>query len=81
MLVLCRFRDQRPQHAFARKEIGCFTYNPVIMKVLDNRGSAGRIAIVCYNRASFLRWIDFCMVSETKTTEAPGLRRELRRVT
>ncbi len=32
------FVTQRPQHAFARKEIGCFTYNPwAIMKVSYNR--------------------------------------------
>ncbi|EFJ97353.1 hypothetical protein HMPREF9535_03357 [Escherichia coli MS 78-1] len=55
------FVTQRPQHAFARKEIGCFTYNPwAIMKVSYNRVFLPEgLPIVCYNRASFLRWIAF----------------------
>ncbi|EFN9793855.1 hypothetical protein AW119_06330 [Escherichia coli] len=52
---------QRLQHAFARKEIGCFTYNPgAIMKVSYNRVFLPEgLPIVCYNRASFFRWIAF----------------------
>ena len=80
MLVLCRFRDAAPSACIRQKEIGCFTYNPwAIMKVSYNRVFLPEgMPIVCYNRASFLRWIAFCMGSETKTTEAPGLRRELK---
>ncbi|EIQ07565.1 hypothetical protein SF285071_2654 [Shigella flexneri 2850-71] len=44
---------QRLQHAFARKKIGCFTYNPwAIMKVSYNRVFLPEgLPIVCYNRA------------------------------
>lgn len=49
------------------------------MKVSYNRVFLPEgLPIVCYNRASFLRWIAFLYGFETKTTEAPGLRRELK---
>lgn len=61
MLVLCRFRDAAPSACIRQKEIGCFTYNPrAIMKVSYNRVFLPEgLPIVCYNRASFLRWIAF----------------------
>ncbi|TGB94328.1 hypothetical protein CRG94_10585 [Escherichia sp. E3356] len=55
------FATQHHRYTFARKEIGCFTYNPwTIMKVSYKSVFLPEgLQIVCYNRASFLRWIAF----------------------
>ncbi len=63
MLVLCRFRDAAPSACIRQeKEIGCFTFviSWAIMKVSYNRVFLPEgLPIVCYNRASFFRWIAF----------------------